>query len=273
MESNDILTKAIIVAAHPDDEILWFSSLLNKVEKLVLCYLDEAYDPDFGKKRRNALLNYPLKNMTCLEVVTLGLRRPKSFLSPKFNQFGIELIGDDSLLTNHKEIYKNNYRILRSKLSSILARHRNVITHNPWGEYGHEEHVQVYRVVKDLQDEMGYDIWFSNYCSNATISLVPSTICMMDNIEFSTDYSDATQFVNLYKEHECWTWFDDWRWLPKETFIKETDPVQAQKPPGAVMPLNVILMQVTSEKHIGLMSKLKNQAKKLISVLPHNRRN
>ena len=60
--------------AHPDDEILWFSSVLGKVDHVVLCYLGELVNPDFETQRRQVLAGYPLQDkMSCLELVSLGV--------------------------------------------------------------------------------------------------------------------------------------------------------------------------------------------------------
>ncbi len=244
MGTSDILRNTIIVAAHPDDEILWFSSLLRKVDHVLLCFLDEFSNPEFGAARRAALLDYPLQNMSCLELVSLGLMRPASFVSPTFNQYGIKLIGNDRSLKSHREKYNQNYSKLRNRLASILIRYRNVITHNPWGEYGHEEHVQVYRAVKNLQEEIGYDIWIPSYCSNRTMNLVSSTTYLKDNVVLPTDHSIAAQLMKLYEENGCWTWYKDWCLPAQEAFFKETCTNSSTPVLGAVIPMHVIVMQL-----------------------------
>ncbi len=50
--------------------------------------------------------------------------------------------------------YKENYYKLKNHLKKKLMGYVNIFTHNPWGEYGSEEHIQVYKVVKELQEEI-----------------------------------------------------------------------------------------------------------------------
>ncbi|MCA9476132.1 MAG: hypothetical protein KC563_10075, partial [Nitrospira sp.] len=102
--------------------------------------------------------------MICLDLTALGVSRPKNFVSPRFSPFGIELVADNRLPGKGQQHYENNFLLLRKKLTDILGGYQNVVTHNPWGEYGHEEHVQVYRAVKDLQASIGFNLWISNYC-------------------------------------------------------------------------------------------------------------
>jgi LmbE family N-acetylglucosaminyl deacetylase len=40
MSSENNFEKSIVVSAHPDDEILGFSSIVDRVDEVVLCYLN-----------------------------------------------------------------------------------------------------------------------------------------------------------------------------------------------------------------------------------------
>ena len=42
------------------------------------------------------------------------------------------------------------------KLSKSINYGETIFTHNPWGEYGHEEHIQVFRVIMALSKELTY---------------------------------------------------------------------------------------------------------------------
>ena len=59
-----MLDKSIIVSAHPDDEILWFSSIAEKVDKIVFCFSDCDSHPDWSTGREKSLSEYPIKNIT-----------------------------------------------------------------------------------------------------------------------------------------------------------------------------------------------------------------
>ena len=56
-----MLEKSIIVVAHPDDEILWFSSLLDRVDCVVFCYVDSESEPKLSTERKKSLSEYPVK--------------------------------------------------------------------------------------------------------------------------------------------------------------------------------------------------------------------
>ena len=140
------LINSVIIAAHPDDEILWFSSILKEVDQVIICFSDELADPSFGAQRKKSLLSDPLENVSYLDLTSIGVLRPQSFVSPNFNQYGIELVGKDAAYSSHKNKYKENYYELKKNLTPILRRYQNVITHNPWGEYGQCE---ISRILND----------------------------------------------------------------------------------------------------------------------------
>ena len=250
---SQILRNSILVVAHPDDEVLWFSSILKDVSHVVICFWDELSDPSFGEQRKKSLLNFPLENVSHLDLTSIGMMRPQSFISPKFNKYGIELVGKDNL--EHSNLYQENYYKLRSKLAGMLSQYQNVFTHNPWGEYGHEEHVQLYRVAHDLQKEAGFNLWYSSYCSTKTLHLVSRCLHVEEVKSLNTDEVIANELLKHYKEHKVWTWDDDWCWPATETFIKQKTGTQS----GAdyeknrfciynnAIPLNLILMPPVSQ--------------------------
>ena len=54
--------KYSIVVAHPDDEILWASSILLNAEKVIICFSDSEDNEKKSEGRKNIQKNYPLKN-------------------------------------------------------------------------------------------------------------------------------------------------------------------------------------------------------------------
>jgi len=269
--SSRILRNSILVVAHPDDEVLWFSSILREVNQVIICYSDEISDPDFGVQRINSLKNYPLKNTSYFELASIGVLRPQSFVSPKFNRYGIELIGKDN--PAHTERYKENYYEIRKKLVDVLSQYENVITHNPWGEYGHEEHVQVYRVVNELQAGLGFNLWHSNYCSTRTINMVAQCMCIEELITLPTDEGITKDLMEHYKRHKCWTWDDNWCWQAKETFFRQKPDAlhgacNTEKnhiiQHNSAIPLDLILMSPVAQQFRG---KRLSMFKRLISLV------
>ena len=153
---------SVLIVAHPDDDILWLSSVIDKVEKIVFCFNEEPAKPELGIARKKTIAEYPLSNVS-----TLDIAEPQSFDKADWNEpvtteYGLKL----SKCQESDARYKATYEKLVSSVRNLVADRTNVFTHNPWGEYGNEDHVLVYQALKTLQVEFHYTLWFSNYCSN-----------------------------------------------------------------------------------------------------------
>ena len=68
--------KRIIIVAHPDDEILFFSSLLNTVDKIVVCF-GPSKNQTLSKGREKLKSQYPLSS-----VQWLNIHQSDTYLSP-----------------------------------------------------------------------------------------------------------------------------------------------------------------------------------------------
>jgi hypothetical protein len=257
-----------MVVAHPDDEILWFSSLLKRVDHIVFCFSDEMADPEFGARRRKTVENYPFKNTSSLDLAAVGVQRPQSFVKPRFNEYGLEIVGSDRLYSAHLRKYKENYYDMRDRLAGILSQYRNVFTHNPWGEYGHEEHVQVHRVVCEIQKKACYDTWYSGYCSTRTVRLIDQCACGGESITLPTDVDTAERLMEMYERNGCWTWYTDWRWAMHETFFKRGLASSSDWDSGRVINLNLIVLPTVSGETSGWCLRVYRRLRTLTRIAP-----
>ena len=62
----DLLTNSVIVAAHPDDELLWFGAILKQVDQVIVVFEDFWPDPAIGPARAKALAEFPRDNVHTL---------------------------------------------------------------------------------------------------------------------------------------------------------------------------------------------------------------
>lgn len=234
----NVLDKSVIVAAHPDDENLWFSSVLSKVDKIVLCFLPVETKPAWTQGRRASLAEYPLENISCLELEESEVFFGADWDQPVRTEYGLKITENNC----SDKSYRNNFEKLRNRLREILKGSENVFTHNPWGEYGHVEHVQVYRAVKSLQREMNFNLWFSNYVSNKSAILMAHEYPLIGPHLgiMHTNKPLAKSIAEIYKRNNCWTWYDDYEWCDEETFIKDIDSVEEKGRHGEMLPLNLI---------------------------------
>jgi hypothetical protein len=225
--------KSVIVVAHPDDEILWFSSILDHVDTIVICFLSVESQPLWTVGREKSRVEYPLDNVVWLEIPESEAFDAADWQNPVTTPYGLE--ADNTR-------YVRNYSILKKRLSDLLQGVKTVYTHNPWGEYGHEEHVQIYRVLKEIQKDVMYDLWFSNYCSNKSLAFMQANeyVFNAEQITLKTNIPTAVDIKSLYQKNGCWTWYDKWVWSDRETFILDYDSDAHVKTAGTMMPINLV---------------------------------
>jgi hypothetical protein len=230
--------RTALVACHPDDEILWFSSIIESVDKVIIALLDAPQIPHLlpGRLKMKAL--YPLKNLVWLDISGSEAGGKADWAHPKASEFGIELP-----LHPQPEKYARSFGEIKARLAVELQGVSKVFTHNPWGEYGHEEHIQVYRAVESLQAELGFEIWFSNYCSNNSLPMMLSYVsgCQSKYERRPTQPQLSAKIMRLFQENNCWTWYDDWVPFQDECFMNRADlPPDPSLGHGYLFPLNMI---------------------------------
>jgi LmbE family N-acetylglucosaminyl deacetylase len=242
---EQMVRNSALIVAHPDDEMLWFSSVMNRVDKIIVCWQDFAKMPELGPARQASLRRHPLP------IVSLGIEQSDAFKgadwqNPVLTGYGIAIPRRPAA----EERYRSNYQVLRQHLRRELAGYTQVFTHSPWGEYGHEEHIQVYRVVKELQQKQHFRLWYPNYCSDKSLPLMlqHSAVWSAERMTLSTDRELAVKIMQIYQECDCWTWFPDWLGADEETFMGEdADPAEGE-PGVGVFPLNFMRLGRPVEK-------------------------
>jgi LmbE family N-acetylglucosaminyl deacetylase len=229
---------AVIVAAHPDDEILWFSSIIKKVKQVIICYINQDSQPDWTQGRIRVLANYPLANAISLDLNLSEVFDSGDWQYPQISPYGLNI--------NHgarrRRHYQKNYRLVKNRLRDLLRPYKTVFTHNPWGEYGHEEHVQLFRVIENLQLEMGFGLWVSNYVSNRSQILMQDSMTAISDRFFSkpTNKAFVEQVAELYTKNNCWTWYSGYEWPSDETFFMVNPINRRKRRLGRVLPMNLI---------------------------------
>ncbi|MDE1905754.1 MAG: PIG-L family deacetylase [Rhodospirillales bacterium] len=208
------MTRAVVVAAHPDDEILWLSSAMAQANPVVLCYGAPFGRPEKAEARAKAVAALKLPHLVNLAIPESGSRLLVDWQNPELTPTGIAIA-----LPEAQARYDANFITLVEKLRPILAGAADVYTHNPWGEYGHPEHIQTYRAVEALQKEQGFTIWFSNYMAPLTIPLIRtlgSTPLWAEKRVAVPDVRLARRLRAIYLRHRVWTWSLWHRWPATE---------------------------------------------------------
>lgn len=255
MDISTILKDSILLVAHPDDEILWFSSIFDKVDEVVFCFMNSKSNPQWTVGRKQAISKLPIKNISCLELDESEVFNGADWENPEITEFGIRIIKKGISDKNYRE----NYYKIRERLRVKLINYKNVFTHNPWGEYGNEEHVQIYRITKEFQREMKFNLWFSNYCGNKSYYLMLRYISGFnsDYITLNSNKTLASQIKGLYEKNGCWTWYEDWVWFNEESFMRDNDIGRDIKLYGHIFPLNMIKEELPRKRFSKVFNKIR----------------
>ena len=250
----NFLEDSLLVAAHPDDEILWFGGVVADVGDVVTVFEDFWPDPAIGPARREALEVFPRK------IRSLGIAESASYgcadwTAPVCTEHGLALnakFGGRNMKQRlmyargkapdpiREDGYARTARQIEQRLRPLLRGKRNVFTHNPWGEYGHEDHVQVFRVLDRLRTEIGFKLWMSNYCTERALPFACTYFgnAAGQSLRRKPNLAFIEEAVDAYKRTDCWTWDDDWVWFPEETYVEAPREQKVGRPQDWLMPLN-----------------------------------
>jgi len=206
MEKRD--DEFAVVVAHPDDEILFASSIIDKATKIFVCFSDipgeSAINIRQTKGRKNVQKLYPIDNITFLDLPQASNKNALKNNWDKVveNQYGVE--GG-----RNEQEYKQNFQKLFKILSIELVDFKKVYTHNPWGEYGHVEHIQIHRCMTKLKEIIGFEMFIFGYLSRDTIKMANLKLRNLGKLSLKKNNKELFYKIkNLYIDEKCWTWSD-----------------------------------------------------------------
>lgn len=245
-----LLDGVTVVVAHPDDEVMWFSSVLARARRIVVAFGDIPSRPDYSAGRREAIAQFPLPGLDALMLTESEAYFAAAWPDPQPSAAGLQVRRDDDCMPGFSaRRYRENYDRLVEALRPRLQDAAVVCTHSPWGEYGHEEHVQVFRAVDALRQELGFRLFFTNYVSNRSQQLFARYVARLPEAAFTlrTDAGLCKALMGLYMRTRCWTWYDDYQWPEKESFIEWLGDDRAAAKGGQSYPMNFIRLQTAGK--------------------------
>ncbi len=210
-----------VVMAHPDDEVLWASSVLAQAGKVILCFGDAPGKPFFSSGRRRAVADLPLPGLEALQIEEAAVAGTALWPQPEEVEEGLAPrrlpLGLEAPL---RRAYRQNFDRLCTTLADRLAGVTEVVTHNPWGEYGHEDHVQVFRAVQAVQADLGFRLWVSGYVGERAVGLMQRHLDRLGapTRPRPTDPALGNRLRDIYMRNVCWSWPDDYVWPETEWF-------------------------------------------------------
>ena len=139
---------------------------------MILAYEALPGRPDVTEGRRAALARFPrtVESLRLTETASFGAA---AWPDPVETPEGLEVAAGPGAMRGFDPAgYRARFAELRDRLRPALAGARTVITHAPWGEYGHEDHVQLCRAVEALRDELGLALFVPGYVSARSAALM-----------------------------------------------------------------------------------------------------
>jgi LmbE family N-acetylglucosaminyl deacetylase len=216
----------LVVVAHPDDEILWLGPAVAKATTIIAALATHYSDPKVTRGRELVRASYP-GPFEFLGLRSAGVYRRSDWRRRSPVEHGVTLEAGGP--PERAALYEENYRAMLELLDPYVRRNPVIYTHNPWGEYGHEEHVQVSKAVQALAKRHGCTVWAwdgfqeqellrqgmrlrSDYFAGRTASL-PSCALAVD----SSLYREVRQ---LYLSNDAWTWDDLYEPPPVSNYLQ-----------------------------------------------------
>ncbi len=203
-----------LIVAHPIDELMFFSSVLDKVDHIYFCFHDKSeYGNIFDIEKKY------------LKDDSKFYKIPSSRLS-QYNFTKVDLVysGIDvrSLSNDMTDQYYKNYLTLYNILELEILKYSTIITHNPWGEYYQAEHIQVNRILTDLCIKHNKELWINGKTSPASKEFSSNIIDVkcIDNIKCTMDESYVSSLYELYYITQFFTADGKYTWELTETLFK-----------------------------------------------------
>lgn len=244
---------SVLVVAHPDDEILWFSTIIQNVDKIIIVF--NKTNNQSVNKGRDKILDLKLlpykDKITCLKIEEADVFNKSNWKIPKVTEYGVNI---------NSNKYFENFNKIKDRLSNHLKDYKNVITHNPWGEYGHEEHVQVFNVIKKISSEIDFSIWISGYFSEQSFRMMSlfKNFISKNFYRYKINNEFCQNVKNIYTNNDAWTWSNNYIWPEYETFFKLSSNFSSLNENGLKTPqvwsqMNFILMYHVHSTRLSLL--------------------
>ncbi len=202
------MSRKLLIFAHPDDEIIFGSSLVDSSDLIIICFSKTPDKIDINSGR-NLFKKNPYKQ----NFVFLNIDESASLDYFLINNKDVDLNSNGFLyIKNHpqKEIYDSNSNLIFYKLKKLILPGDIIFTHNPWGEYGHIEHIQVFNCIMKLKKNINFkfEVFVDAYFGRRTYGFMRKTLHFLEPkpIKFKTNKLVYEKANEIYKKYNCWTW-------------------------------------------------------------------
>lgn len=216
---NISLDNTALVVAHPTDEIIFFGSVLDKVDHIYVCYTKnyKRY-PNTNINKANAIkcISSIQKNITFLDLPEPNLLETGDFNACNQGPFGLTASN-----IPERDIIVSFEKLIAKLVDNNIHKYNNIITHNMWGENGHEENIFVQRAISTIQRQYKYNIFTNTFYSSVSEKLMNETInnySFLCNLDVNSKLCEIIKQLYIYHQSgiQQWQWLVDYKWNKQE---------------------------------------------------------
>lgn len=204
------MTKCLLVYAHCDDELLWGHPWLldRSLERSVLICCSDRLNPARQSYRRGE----EALAAVCADVGVTEHRVLSDYFS-EFYRLRTRGAGDGPLL-------KDWWRDAQAAVREMMVGCDFIVSHNPWGEYGHLDHVLVRRMVIETEGSPVLH-WTTARVETSTWPVGQHSLQGHYRWFTGTDHDEFSRLKEHYVSRDCWTWSSA---EPKDVYLAKDDP-------------------------------------------------
>ena len=203
----------LMVLAHPDDEILFgwpifFDKNYNK--KIIMCSTDANNKDRQWCAHRKHVMSLICKNE---KVEVEFIDNNSSFYKTQTRRPSSAPLNDSG---DSQAPYRSLCQNIVDKVKNQEKSFDYIFTHNPYGEYGHKDHILIFDLIlKNTEKPMLVTdiIHRSNWSFNDRNSLSDS--CKIKKTFYKKIFREDCQmdvdkfnfYKSVYQKNNCWTWW------------------------------------------------------------------
>jgi len=206
----------VLIYGHQDDDLIWMQPWWNISEKFIGAINPST--PTYTKLIK--------EQQTYLDNNGYNIDFESNWLTPwldvtdeEYAQYYWEdnpqyaYLANDHLVAfwddNNTALVRNEINKIKAKIEQYIASPTvsRIITHNNWGEYGHQQHRALNIAVRELAVKYRKDVWMLG-CDNNNFE----DITIPNGITYTLANYDTNMFTNIrniYIENNDWTWRTD----------------------------------------------------------------
>jgi len=228
----------IMVFAHQDDDVIWMLPFWSKTEKFIL----GAYPttPAFKKmihyqqtylNANNYNINYEANWICPWDTITQQQLHDYYW----WNDTTYSYLANDHVTAfwDKDQVTINEIKKIKAKIEPYIASisTSRIITHDNWGEYGHQHHRALNNAVRELAVKYKKDVWMLG-CTITPPYMVGGVtyndVVVPPGITYTVANFNGTLYTGLKQiyltpTNDLWTWDDNYIATGDHKFIKIVD--------------------------------------------------